>query len=62
MLRLICSHSGPSLTPKISAIFIPGKLAARVRKKNSAASRSVTTYPNGPLASQPCARNSLIAS
>lgn len=31
---------GPSLTPKISAIFMPGKIAARLRRKNSADSRS----------------------
>jgi hypothetical protein len=42
MLCFICSNSGPSLTPKISAIFIPGKIAARVRRKNSADSRSST--------------------
>ncbi len=40
MLCFICSYSGPSPTPKISAIFMPGKIAERVRRKNSPASRS----------------------
>ncbi len=35
-----------------SAIFIPGKVALRVRRKNDAASRSSTVKPNGPCAIQ----------
>ena len=62
MFLLICSYSGPSVTPKISAIFIPGKIAERVRRKNSPASRSSTITPCGPDASQPAARTSPIAS
>ena len=53
MLRRICSSSGPSGTSNISAIFMPGKVAALVRRKNAAASRSSTKKPTGELASQP---------
>ena len=39
--------------PKMSAIVIPGNTASRVRRKNSADSRSSTRKPNGHVASQP---------
>ena len=52
MLRRISSSSGPSGTSNISAIFMPGKVAARVRRKNAAASRSSTKKPIGEVASQ----------
>ena len=52
MLRRISSSSGPSGTWNISAIFIPGNVAARVRRKNAAASRSSTKKPIGDVASQ----------
>jgi hypothetical protein len=60
MLRRISSYNGPSCTPKISAIFMPGKTALRVRRNSSQASLSSTTYPYGPLASQCCSRSSRI--
>jgi len=62
MLRRICSRSGPSSTPNISAILSPGKVALFVRRKKVAASRSSTKYPSGELASQDSARNRLIVS
>ena len=43
MLRSISSRSGPDSTPNSSAIFMPGNVAARVRKKNAHDSRSSTT-------------------
>ena len=62
MLRRISSHSGPSSIPKISAIFIPGNVNARLRRKNSPASRSSATNPSGIDASQLCAASSRIVS
>ncbi|TMK97428.1 MAG: hypothetical protein E6G41_18215 [Actinobacteria bacterium] len=52
MLRRISSYSGPDSMPNSSAIFIPGKVALRVRRKNVAASRSSTKYASGDSASQ----------
>ena len=42
MLRRSSSRSGPFSMPKSSASFSPGKVVARLRRKNSAASRSST--------------------
>ena len=61
MLRRISSNSGPSSMPKISAIFMPGNVKLRLRRKNSPASRSTATQPSGIVASQPCAASSAIA-
>ena len=62
MLRRICSSSGPSGTSNISAIFIPGKVAALVRRKNAADSRSSTKKPTGEVASQLARLSSSIVS
>ena len=61
MLRRISSHSGPSSMPKISAILRPGNVNARLRRKNSPASRSSVTKPSGIDAIQLCSRSSRIA-
>ena len=61
MLRRISSYSGPSSIPKISAIFMPGNVNARLRRKNSPASRSSVANPSGIDAIQLCSRSSRIA-
>ena len=62
MLRSISSRSGPESMPNSSAIFMPGDVALRVRKKNAHASRSSTTKPKGAAASQVWSLRSRITS
>src|SRR4051794_40726280 len=60
MLRSISSRNGPLSMPNSSAIFWPGNVADRFRRKNSPASRSRVRYPSGVRVSQVCSASAVI--